>query len=60
MSKIRFIDVGNGVRINADLVDEIKEDRIILYNGEVIFYNEFPKVERYVRSLYDSYGREEN
>ena len=59
--KKKFINVGNGVSINADLVDEIRKDRIILNNGEVIFINEFDKVPNYRDDLYgikgDNYGR---
>lgn len=52
----KFINVGNGVSINADLVDEIRKDRIILNNGEVIFINEFDKVPNYRDDLYGIKG----
>lgn len=54
--KKKFINVGNGVSINADLVDEIRKDRIILNNGEVIFINEFDKVPNYRDDLYGIKG----
>lgn len=54
--KKKFINVGNGVSINADLVDEIRKDRIILNNGEVIFINEFDKVPNYRDDLYGVKG----
>lgn len=54
--KKKFVNVGNGVHINADLVDQIKKDRIILNNGEVIFINEFDKVPNYRDDLYGSKG----
>ena len=54
--KKKFVSVGNGVRINADLVDQIKKDRIILNNGETIFINEFDKVPNYRDDLYGSKG----
>lgn len=54
--KKKFINVGNGVSINADLVDEIRKDRIILNNGEVIFINEFDKVPNYRDDLYGNKG----
>ena len=54
--KKKFINVGNGVSINADLVDEIKKDRVILTNGEVIFFNEFDKVPNYRDDLYGIKG----
>lgn len=52
----KFVYVGNGVSINADLVDEIKKDRIVLTNGEVIFINEFDKVPNYRDDLYGIKG----
>lgn len=54
--KKKFIDVGNGVCINADLVEEIKKDRIVLYSGEIIFINEFDKVPNYRDDLYGIKG----
>lgn len=54
--KKKFVDVGNGVRINADLVEEIKKDRIVLYSGEIIFINEFDKVPNYRDDLYGVKG----
>lgn len=54
--KKKFIDVGNGVRINADLVKEIEKDRIVLNSGEVIFINEFDKVPNYRDDLYGVKG----
>lgn len=54
--KKKFVYVGNGVSINADLVDEIRKDRIILNNGEVIFINEFDKVPNYRDDLYGIKG----
>lgn len=54
--KKNFINVGNGVSINADLIDEIRKDRIILTNGEVIFINEFDKVPNYRDDLYGIKG----
>ena len=54
--KKKFIDVGNGVRINADLVEQIKKDRIVLINGETIFINEFDKVPNYRDYLYGIKG----
>lgn len=54
--KKKFIDVGNGVRINADLVEQIKKDRIVLYSGEIIFINEFDKVPNYRDDLYGVKG----
>lgn len=55
--KIKWVDVGNGVRINAELVDEIRNDRIILNTGETIFINEFDNNNKYFTDLYESYGR---
>ena len=54
--KKKFINVGNGVSINADLVDEIQKDRVVLTNGEVIFINEFDKVPNYRDDLYGIKG----
>ena len=54
--KKKFIDVGNGVRINTDLVEQIKKDRIVLINGETIFINEFDKVPNYRDDLYGIKG----
>ena len=52
----KFIDCGNGVRINADLVEQIQKDKIILNNGEVILINEFDKVPNYRDDLYGNKG----
>lgn len=57
--KIKWVDVGNGVRINAELVDEIRNDRIILNTGEIIFINEFDNNNKYFTDLYESYGRDD-
>lgn len=54
--KKKFINVGNGVSINADLVEEIRKDRVILNNGETIFINEFDKVPNYRDDLYGIKG----
>lgn len=54
--KKKFVYAGNGVSINADLVEEIQKDRIILNNGEVIFFNEFDKVPNYRDDLYGIKG----
>ena len=54
--KKKFINVGNGVYINADLVEEIRKDRVILVNGETIFINEFDKVPNYRDDLYGVKG----
>ena len=54
--KKKFVYVGNGVSINADLVDEIQKDRVVLTNGEVIFINEFDKAPNYRDDLYGIKG----
>ena len=45
ITKNKFVDLGNGLKINLDLVKEYdqKQDIVYLYNGESYRYGEFMK-----------------
>lgn len=52
-----FVDLGNSMFINADLVDHIEGEYVILKNGEKYRYNELPNNEKhdYLDFLYDTH-----
>ena len=52
--KRKWIDIGNGVKLNADLLKEEYKDRVELTTGEVYRYGEFPKIEFFRDDLYES------
>lgn len=56
-TKNGFIDLGNGLFINEDLVKDYGIENIRLNNGETYRYGEFPKIEGYAyrEECYDSY-----
>lgn len=53
----KWIDIGNGLTINADLVDYYDETNhlVVLINGEKYHYGEFPPLNGiYREECYDS------
>ena len=57
MAKNKWIVLGNGLKINADLVKEIRDNgEIELYNGEIYIKYEFPDNDNhdYLDNLYDT------
>lgn len=51
-----FVDLGNNMFINGDLVDHVEGDYVVLKNGEKYRYNELPLNEKhdYLDFLYDT------
>ena len=57
ITKNGFVDLGNGLFINENIVKDIGVDSVLLNNGEIYKYREFPKIEGYAyrEECYDSY-----
>lgn len=51
-----FVDLGNSMFINGDLVDHVEGEYVILKTGERYKYNELPPNEKhdYLDFLYDT------
>ena len=58
MKKRKWIDIGNGLKINADLLEEEYSDRVKLTTGEIYYFREFPRIDFYRDDLYDSIRKE--
>ena len=57
ITKNGFVDLGNGLFINENIVKDIGVDSVLLTNGETYKYGEFMKLEgfAYREECYDSY-----
>lgn len=51
-----FVDLGNNMFINGELVDHIENDYVVLKSGEKYKYNELPNNDKhdYLDNLYDT------